>query len=74
MKRKLNFQLNLNDLGFPKFKDLLLSMPDQIKIELKGQNHPFASLVNQNDKKCSQSSDIKHSKSIKQYEYKPNSN
>jgi hypothetical protein len=45
LKRKLSFELDLPNLGFPKFKDLLLSMPDCVKIELKGQNHPFATLI-----------------------------
>lgn len=30
LKRKLNFELNLNNLGYPKFKDLILSMNDVI--------------------------------------------
>ena len=35
----------MNELGFPKLKDLLKSMDDEIKIELKDVNHPFAYLV-----------------------------
>lgn len=45
LKRKLNFEVNLSNLGYPKFKDLILSMNDVIQIELKGQNHPFAYLI-----------------------------
>jgi len=44
LKRSLKFELNVSDLGFPKFKDLLLSMPEVVSIELKGVNHPFAFL------------------------------
>jgi OST-HTH/LOTUS domain len=44
LRRKLAFTLDLNELGFPKLKDLILSMPDVIKLELRGHNHPFAAL------------------------------
>lgn len=39
------FTLDLNELGFPKLKDLILSMSDRIKLELRGHNHPFAYLI-----------------------------
>ena len=39
------FILDLNELGFPKLKDLILSMSDKIKLELRGHNHPFAYLM-----------------------------
>ncbi len=45
LKRKLPFALDLNELGFPKLKDLILSMADKIKLELRGHNHPFAYLI-----------------------------
>lgn len=45
LRRKLDFVLDLNELGFPKLKDLILSMSDKIKLELRGHNHPFAYLV-----------------------------
>ena len=45
MRRKLPFTLDLNELGFPKLKDLILSMSDKIKLELRGHNHPFAYLI-----------------------------
>ena len=45
LKRKLPFVLDLNELGFPKLKDLILSMADRIKLELRGHNHPFAYLI-----------------------------
>ena len=45
LKRKLPFMLNLNELGFAKLKDLVLSMSDQIKLELRSHNHPFAYLI-----------------------------
>jgi hypothetical protein len=45
LRRKLPFTLDLNELGFPKLKDLILSMSDKIKLELRGHNHPFAYLL-----------------------------
>jgi hypothetical protein len=45
LRRKLPFTLDLNELGFPKLKDLILSMNDKIKLELRGHNHPFAYLI-----------------------------
>lgn len=45
LRRKLTFSLDLNELGFPKLKDLILSMQDRIKLELRGHNHPFAYLI-----------------------------
>ena len=51
LKRTLKFELSVIDLGFPKFKDLLLSMPDVVSIELKGVNHPFAFLSRAKPKK-----------------------
>ena len=45
LRRKLPFTLDLNELGFPKLKDLILSMSDKIKLELRGHNHPFAYLI-----------------------------
>jgi len=45
LKRHLPFNLDLNELGFAKLKDLILSMPTQVKIELRGANHPFATLI-----------------------------
>jgi hypothetical protein len=47
LRRKLTFSLDLNELGFPKLKDLILSMQDRIKLELRGHNHPFAYLIKQ---------------------------
>ena len=43
LNKKLVFPLDLNELGFPKLKDLILS--DRIKLDLKGTNHPFAYLL-----------------------------
>ena len=45
LRRKLPFALDLNELGFPKLKDLILSMSDRIKLELRGHNHPFAYII-----------------------------
>lgn len=41
VKRKLNFPLNISELGFAKLKDLLLTLP-VVEIEQRGTNHPFA--------------------------------
>ena len=48
LKKKLPFTLEWNELGFPKLKDLLKTMHDQIKVELRDVNHPFAYLVHKN--------------------------
>ena len=45
LKRNLPFALDLNELGYAKLKDLIVSMPNDIKIELRGHNHPFAFLA-----------------------------
>ena len=45
LKKKLSFKLDWNQLGFAKLKDLILSMQDQIKLELAGPNHTLAYLV-----------------------------
>ena len=45
LKRKVPFRIDWNELGYPKLKDLILSMPDEIKLDLKGQNHPYAKLA-----------------------------
>jgi len=44
LNKKLPFGLDLNELGFPKLKDLIMSMSDRITLELRGTNHPFAYL------------------------------
>lgn len=44
LRRKLSFSFNLQDFGFPKLKNLLTTMTEDIKIELSGTNHSFASL------------------------------
>mmetsp|Transcript_7372 Transcript_7372/g.7229 ORF Transcript_7372/g.7229 Transcript_7372/m.7229 type:complete len:705 (-) Transcript_7372:36-2150(-) len=45
LKKKLNFSYDITELGFSKLKDLLLTMPE-VEIELRGSNHPFATLKN----------------------------
>ena len=44
LRRKISFSYNLVDLGFPKLKNLLATMTDDIKVDLSGTNHSFASL------------------------------
>lgn len=51
LKYRLSFPLDLNELGFVKLKDLLNTMSDQIKVELRGHNHPFAILIPNKPKK-----------------------
>ena len=41
IKRKLNCSVHLGELGFAKLKDLLLTM-QEVEIEIRGNNHPFA--------------------------------
>jgi len=45
LRYRLTFPLDLNELGFVKLKELLNTMSDQIKVELRGHNHPFAILI-----------------------------
>lgn len=45
IKNKLDFTLNLNELGFAKMKDLILSMKDDVVLDLKGHSHPLAYLI-----------------------------
>ena len=52
LKKKLPFNLEWNELGFPKLKDLLNSMEDNIKVELRDANHPFAYLVHKKRSNC----------------------
>ena len=47
LKRRLNFRLEWNELGYPKLKDFILSMPDKIWLDQRGHNHPYAKLVMQ---------------------------
>jgi hypothetical protein len=44
LKQKLPFPLDYNEFGFAKLKDFIGSMSDQVKLELRGNNHPFACL------------------------------
>jgi len=46
IKKKLHFNYSLPELGFAKLKDLILSMGDEIKIDNKSNNHPYAVLIN----------------------------
>jgi hypothetical protein len=34
LKKKINFTMNLSELGFAKLKDLVLSMSDKVSLEL----------------------------------------
>lgn len=45
LKYRLTFSLDLNELGFVKLKELLNTMSDQVKVELRGHNHPFAIMI-----------------------------
>ena len=45
-KTRLNFTVNLNDLGFAKLKDLITSMRDRVMIS--NNNHPVATLIRPN--------------------------
>ena len=67
LKHKLPFPLDLNELGFVKLKELIGSMPDQVELDLREHNHPFARLI---VKKNSEPSRAIH-KDTKEYEKKP---
>lgn len=41
LKKDKGITLDINELGFAKLKDLLLTIPN-VKVELRGINHPFA--------------------------------
>ena len=41
LKKEKGITLDINELGFAKLKDLLLTIPN-VKVELRGVNHPFA--------------------------------
>ena len=45
LQRKMSDPVDIAGLGFPKLKDLILTMNDKIKLELKSHNHPIASLI-----------------------------
>lgn len=45
LQRKMQDSIDIASLGFPKLKDLILTMNDKIKLELKSHNHPIASLI-----------------------------
>ena len=49
LNKKLTFNLDLNELGFPKLEDLIIAMRDKISLELRGNNHPFAFLKHQQE-------------------------
>jgi len=46
LQKKVHFPLDWNSLGFAKLKDFIKTMSDEIKIDLKGHNHPLAYLIN----------------------------
>jgi len=45
LKHKLPFALDLNELGFLKLKELLVTMADQVKVDTRGHNYPIARLI-----------------------------
>ena len=45
LKNKLSYSINFNELGFAKIKDFILSMKDDVALELKGHSHPLAYLI-----------------------------
>jgi hypothetical protein len=46
LKRKMDYVVNFQDLGFPKLKNFLATLPDLVKIESSGTNHAFVKLKN----------------------------
>ena len=49
LKMKALFPFNLQELGFPKLKNFLASLPEKIKIEMAGTNNSYAYLVENNE-------------------------
>lgn len=45
LKMKALFPFNLQELGFPKLKNFLATIPEKIKIEMAGTNNSYAYLV-----------------------------
>lgn len=43
LNKKLGFQFDVTEFGFPKLKDLLTTFPN-VEVEMKAINHPFAKL------------------------------
>eukprot|EP00826_Nyctotherus_ovalis_P043831 TRINITY_DN4670_c0_g1_i1.p1 TRINITY_DN4670_c0_g1~~TRINITY_DN4670_c0_g1_i1.p1 ORF type:complete len:622 (+),score=168.67 TRINITY_DN4670_c0_g1_i1:514-2379(+) len=58
LKYRLAFPLDLNELGFVKLKELLGTMSDRVKIELRGHNHPFAVLVSSPESSKKESKEV----------------
>lgn len=46
LKNKLGYSPKLEELGFSKMKEFILSMKDQVALEIKGHSHPLAYLIN----------------------------
>ncbi|KAL4448784.1 hypothetical protein ABPG74_012873 [Tetrahymena malaccensis] len=56
LKKKVYFQFNLQDLGFPKLKNFIQTMNDKVQIELAGTNNSYAILkCNTSKSKCAPS-------------------
>lgn len=45
LKYRLPFALDLNELGFLKLKELLVTMTDKVKVDTRGHNYPIARLI-----------------------------
>ena len=46
LKRKMDYVVNFQELGFPKLKNFLATIPELVKIESSGTNHAFVKLKN----------------------------
>lgn len=51
LKMRTPFSFNLQDLGFPKLKNFLASLPEKVKIEMAGTNNSFAYLLDDHNNK-----------------------
>lgn len=62
LKTRSPFSFNLQELGFPKLKNFLGSLPQRIKIEMAGTNNSFAYLLDDNKTKNSLTNQNKYGK------------
>ena len=65
LKMKALFPFNLQELGFPKLKNFLASMPERIKIEMAGTNNSYAYLAESHEETVNiQKTQILHPKML----------
>ena len=63
LKLKAQFPFNLQELGFPKLKNFLASMPEKIKIEMAGTNNSYAYLADLHEENANKNINV-HPKQV----------